>query len=66
VTLILASISPIRGTMLANAGRCHAVEAPGVDEAAIKAGFAGDDAALTVALAEAKASAVSIRHRRRW
>jgi septum formation protein len=62
VTLILASTSPIRGTMLANAGVAYAVEAPGVDEAAIKAGFAGDDAALTVALAEAKASAVSIRH----
>ena len=60
--LILASTSPIRGTMLANAGVAYAAEAPGVDEAAIKTGFAGDDAALTVALAKAKAEAVSDRH----
>lgn len=59
--LILASTSPIRGTLLANAGVAYAAEAPGVDEAAIKAGFQGDDAALTVALAEAKAVAVSAR-----
>jgi septum formation protein len=59
--LILASTSPIRGTMLANAGVAYAAEAPGVDEAAIKAGFAGDDAALTTRLAEAKAQAVSVR-----
>lgn len=61
--LILASTSPIRGTLLANAGVAYAAEAPGVDEAAIKAGFAGDDAALTVALGEAKAKAVAARHR---
>jgi septum formation protein len=61
MTLILASTSPIRGTMLANAGVAYAAEAPGVDEAAIKADFGGDDAALTAALAEAKASAVSLR-----
>jgi septum formation protein len=59
--LILASTSPIRGTMLANAGVAYAAEAPGVDEAAIKAGFAGDDKALTMQLAEAKALAVSGR-----
>lgn len=57
--LVLASTSPIRGTILANAGVPYAAEAPGVDEAAIKQGFAGDDAALTIALAEAKAQAVS-------
>ena len=62
--LILASTSPIRGTLLANAAVAYAAEAPGVDEAAIKAGFAGDDAALTVALGEAKAGAVSKRHPR--
>ncbi|GAA3998691.1 Maf family protein [Sphingomonas humi] len=61
MTLILASTSPIRGTMLANAGVAYAADRPGVDEAAIKAGFAGDDAALTIALAEAKARAVSAR-----
>lgn len=60
--LVLASTSPIRGTLLANAGVAYAAEAPGVDEAAIKAGFGGDDAALTLALGEAKAQAVSERH----
>lgn len=59
--LVLASTSPIRGTMLANAGVAYAVEAPGVDEAAIKPGFEGDDRALTTVLAEAKATAVSSR-----
>ena len=59
--LVLASTSPIRGTMLANAGVAYAAEAPGVDEAAIKVALDGDDAALTLALAEAKAKAVSAR-----
>lgn len=59
--LILASTSPIRGTMLANAGVAYAAEAPGVDEAAIKAGFDGDDQALTLRLAAAKALAVAAR-----
>lgn len=59
--LILASTSPIRGTMLANAGVAYAAEGPGVDESVIKAGFAGDDAGLTLSLAEAKAKAVSGR-----
>lgn len=61
MTLILASTSPIRGTLLANAGVPYAAEAPGVHEAAIKAGFKGDDAALTLRLAEAKALAVAVR-----
>lgn len=59
--LILASTSPIRGTLLANAGVAYAAEAPGVDEAAIKARFEGDDSALTTILAESKAMAVSSR-----
>jgi septum formation protein len=59
--LVLASTSPIRGTLLANAGIAYAAEAPGVDEAAVKAGFDGDDAALATRLAEAKALAVSER-----
>ncbi|GAA4031383.1 Maf-like protein [Sphingomonas rosea] len=59
MTLILASTSPIRGTLIANAGVAYAAQAPGVDEAAVKAGFAGDDAALATRLAEAKALAVS-------
>lgn len=62
--LILASTSPIRGTLLANAGVAYAAEAPGVDEGSIKSGFEGDDAALTVALGEAKAKAVSRNHPR--
>ena len=57
--LLLASTSPIRGTLLANAGVAYGVVAPEVDEAAVKAEFGGDDAALATALAEAKAVAVS-------
>ena len=53
--LILASTSPIRGTLLANAGVSYGVIAPAVDEAAVKQGFSGDDAALATRLAELKA-----------
>jgi len=53
--LILASISPIRGTLLANAGVAYGVVAPAVDEAAVKQEFDGDDAALATRLAEMKA-----------
>ncbi|GAA4008268.1 Maf-like protein [Sphingomonas swuensis] len=59
--LVLASTSPIRGTMLANAGVAYAAEAPGIDEADLKVGFNGDDGALATLLAEAKAAAVSAR-----
>jgi septum formation protein len=59
--LVLASTSPIRGTLLANAGVAYAAEAPRVDEAALKVEFVGDDAALATRLAEAKALAVSGR-----
>jgi septum formation protein len=59
--LLLASTSPIRGTLLANAGLAYGVLAPEVDEAVIKNGFNGSDAALASALAEAKAVAVSHR-----
>jgi septum formation protein len=59
--LVLASTSPIRGTLLANAGVPYAAEAPGVDEAEIKQGFAGTDAELALRLAEAKALSVSVR-----
>ena len=61
VNLILASTSPIRGTLLANAGVPYGAEAPGVDEAPLKAGFEGGDEALALRLAEAKALAVSER-----
>ena len=57
--LLLASTSVVRGTMLANAGVAYGVVAPEVDEDAVKAGFAGDDAALAGMLAGAKAAAVS-------
>ena len=59
--LVLASTSPIRGTLLANAGVAYAAEAPNVDEALVKAGFEGTGEALARRLAEAKALAVSQR-----
>lgn len=62
--LVLASTSPIRGTLLANAGVPYGIEAPGVDEGVVKAGFDGDDSALATRLAEAKALAVSARRGR--
>lgn len=57
--LLLASTSPIRGTLLANAGVPYGAVAPQVDEAAIKSGFEGSDGQLATALAEAKALDVS-------
>ncbi len=57
--LLLASTSPIRGTLLANAGVPYGAVRPEVDEAALKATFAGSDAELATALAEAKALSVS-------
>jgi septum formation protein len=57
--LILASTSPIRGTLLANAGVPYGVAAPAVDEATVKQGFAGDDAALATRLAELKSLSVA-------
>jgi septum formation protein len=59
--LVLASTSPIRGTLLANAGVAYAAEPPKVDEAALKLAFTGSDAELATRLAEAKALAVSER-----
>jgi septum formation protein len=57
--LILASSSPIRRQMLDAAGVDHETRRPDVDEEAMKAGFAGDDASLARTLAEAKALNVS-------
>ena len=57
--LLLASTSSIRGTLLANAGVPYGAVRPELDEAAVKAGFAGADAGLATALAEAKALSVS-------
>jgi septum formation protein len=59
--LILASTSPIRRTLLADAGvPCTAVP-PDVDEDIVKEGFIGSDAQLASHLAAAKALAVSRR-----
>lgn len=57
--LLLASTSPIRGTLLTNAGVLYGAVRPEVDEAAVKAGLAGSDAELAIALAQAKALSVS-------
>jgi septum formation protein len=56
--LLLASTSPIRGALLANAGVPYAVLAPKVDEDAIKTAHKGKDGSLATALAEAKALSV--------
>ena len=60
--LLLASTSPIRGTLLANAGVAYGAVPPQVDEAALKAELQGGDAELATALAEAKALSVSGRN----
>jgi len=57
--LLLASTSPIRGTLLANAGVPYGAAAPEVDEAAVKRDFAGEDAELATRLAELKALSVA-------
>ncbi len=58
--LILASASISRATILRQAGIAFEVRVSGVDEDAIKAGHAGSDAALVLALAKAKALAVPV------
>ena len=63
MVLILASTSPIRRTLLTNAGVAHEAVSPDVDEEAVKARHEGDDKSLAIALAEAKALSVS-RERR--
>lgn len=65
MTLILASASEIRRTVLGNAGVSFEIDAPHVDEAAIKASMRqqGAGAEMTaLELASAKAKAVSARH----
>ena len=59
--LLLASTSPIRGTLLANAGVPYTAVAPEVDEGALKAVHQGSDAELATVLAEAKALSVASR-----
>lgn len=64
--ILLASTSPIRGTLLANAGVPYAALAPDVDESAIKAMHSGDDAELATALAQAKALSISNTRDSAW
>jgi septum formation protein len=61
--LLLASTSPIRGTLLANAGVPYGAVPPAVDEAPLKIGFEGSDSELATRLAEAKALSVSAADR---
>lgn len=63
--LILASASPIRRALLDQAGIAHEAIAAGIDEAAIKS-LHDDPKAATIALAEAKAVAVSATHPAQW
>lgn len=65
--LILASASAVRSHLLRSAGLEFAVEPAAVDEAAVKRGCRAEDrsaADCALALAEAKAQAVSLRHPR--
>ncbi|MGO9816598.1 MAG: Maf family protein [Acidocella sp.] len=60
--LILASTSAARQAMLRQAGLDFAAIPSGVDEAALKQGFAGTPEELALALAAAKARAVGASH----
>lgn len=66
MTLVLASASSIRATLLDAAGVAHLVDPARVDESAIKQAHGGDDSALATALAEAKAVETSLRHSEHW
>lgn len=66
MTLLLASASAIRRSMLAAAGVDVEVDPARIDESRVKAGHDGDDPALALALAEAKALESSARHSGKW
>lgn len=66
MTLILASGSSIRLAMLGAAGVAVTVDPADVDESAVKATHGGDDPALALTLAEAKASETSRRSSQNW
>lgn len=66
MSLILASGSAIRHSLLAAAGVHHRVEPSSVDEAPIQAAYEGDDSELALALASAKALDVSARLSGTW
>lgn len=65
VPLILASASPIRRAMLEQAGVAHRTIPSAIDEASRK-GSASDPRTVAIALAEAKACAVSEQHGGEW
>ncbi len=66
MTVILASASAIRRSLLAGVGLEFAVERPAVDEEALKIGFDGSTEALALRLAQAKAVEVSERTPTAW
>lgn len=66
MTLILASGSMIRLAMLVAAEVSVIVDPADVDESAVKAAHVGDDRALALALAEAKALETSCRSSQNW
>lgn len=66
MTLILASGSSIRLAMLSAAGVEVTVDPADIDESAVKAAHRGDDSALALALAEAKALETSRRSPENW
>lgn len=66
MTLVLASASAIRRSMLESAGVAVTVDPAEVDEAMVKAGHDGSDPQLAAALAEAKARERSCRLSGKW
>lgn len=66
MTLVLASGSSIRLAMLSAAGVVVKVDPADVDESAIKAAHIGDDRALALGLAQAKALETSYRTPKSW
>ena len=66
MSLILASASAIRHSLLEAAGVAHRVEPSSVDESPIQSGHDGDDSSLALALASAKALDVSARLSGNW
>ena len=66
MSLILASGSAIRHSLLVAAGVAHRIEPSSVDESPIKQAHDGDDGQLALALAAAKAADVSARLSGNW
>ncbi len=66
MSLLLASSSAIRQSMLDAAGVDYQALAAGVDETAAKSRLAGDPTALALELAQAKAKAISAQRPDQW